>query len=154
MGRPYVSSYFSPKRGSIDVLAGFIDRTNYTLDIAVYALTHPTAADALIRAQERGVAIRLLTDKVQASSPYSKDEELEAAGINLRRDKKTGSMHAKYAIADAGQGDAAVLGGSFNWTKNADEKNVEHLTIIRLKYVVRDHVAHFEEIWELNAPEE
>lgn len=150
MGRPYTSVYFTPDRASIDVLNGFIERTERTLEIAVYAVTHPEVAETLVRAHERNVLIRLLTDKVQASSPYSQDEFLEGAGINLRRDIRTGSMHAKYAISDG----IAVLSGSFNWTRNASERNVEHLSINRLKYVARAYGKHFEEIWALNAPEE
>ena len=145
---PHVSNYFSPGRNPVREIIGFIRRCDTRLDIAVYSLTHDEITAELIAAHERGVAIRILTDKVQASSRYADDERLEQAGIDVRRDTRSGSMHAKYCIEPG-----AVCLGSHNWTKSAETKNVEHWSIIRLKYVVREYQEHFEKIWALNAPE-
>jgi phosphatidylserine/phosphatidylglycerophosphate/cardiolipin synthase-like enzyme len=151
MGK-YASVYFSPNRHAADTVIGFIDRTVTSLDIAVYSITHDRIADAIIRAHQRGVAVRVLMDKTQAGGKYADDERMEAAGIPVYRDRVTGLMHAKYALSDVGSEQRAVAAGSFNWTLNADTKNVEHLTVLRLKYIVDEFQAHFEEIWEANAP--
>lgn len=144
----YVKNYFSPGREGVDTIIGFIRRCETHLDVAVYSLTHDEIADELIAAHERGVAIRVLTDKVQASSKYADDERLEAAGIQVRRDIRAGSMHTKYCVEPG-----AVGMGSHNWTASAESRNVEHWSVIRLKYVVDDYQEHFNKIWELNAPE-
>lgn len=149
MGR-YASTYFSPKRGTADLIIGFIDRCEQTLDVAVYSITHDAIADALIRAHERGVTVRVLMDRSQAGNQYADDERMEAAGIPVLRDIKTGAMHAKMCIGDGN----AVGCGSFNWTKNADQKNVEHWTVIRLKYIVEEFQAEFDSLWEMNTPAE
>jgi len=147
MGQSYVSAYFSPNRGAADQIIGFIDRCNETIDAAVYALTHNGIADALIRAYWRGVKIRILTDRLQAGSRYADDERLEEAGIPLRRDTQTGSMHWKTIIGDG----VAVGTGSFNWTAGADLRNAENFVIIRLKYVIQTFQQEFEDLWEVNA---
>jgi phosphatidylserine/phosphatidylglycerophosphate/cardiolipin synthase-like enzyme len=153
MARKYSSVYFSPKRGAAATLIGFLDRTKYTLDCAVYSITHEGIANALIRAHQRGVKVRVVTDKAQAGMSSAKDERLEAAGIEVRRDTKSGLMHAKYAVCDEGKsGKFAVAAGSFNWTANADENNVEHFQVLRLKATVAEFGAHFEQLWADNAP--
>lgn len=144
----YVSSYFSPDRGTADLIIGFIDRCEETIDAAVYSITHDGIADALIRAHNRGVKVRVLTDNLQASNRYADDEALENAGVDLRRDLSSASMHDKFVIGDK----KAVGTGSFNWTKSADERNAENFVIIRLSYVVTDFQTEFEMLWEKNDP--
>ena len=139
----YVSTYFSPDRGAAAVIIGFIDRCVETIDAAVYSLTHDSIAEALIRAQQRGVAIRVLIDKTQAGSRYADDEKLEAAGIEVRRMRVGGAFHHKFMIGDG----KAVKTGSFNWTKNADTRNAENFVIIRLSYVVSSFQENFNSYW-------
>ena len=146
----YVSTYFSPDRGAADNLIGFIDRCQSKLDVAVYSITHDDIANALIRAHNRGVQVRVLTDKVQASTRYADDDRMRMAGIEVRLDTQSGSMHHKFALGDG----TAVITGSFNWTANADENNAENFVIIRLKYVIEEFQTEFDRIWDLNVPAE
>lgn len=150
--RPYVSTYFSPDRGAADIVIGFIDHTTTTLDVAVYSLTHPRIAKAVQDAHERGVAVRVLTDKVQASSKYSMAGDLDEAGLSVRLDHQAGSMHNKFAVSDAALPSRAVALGSFNWTKSADERNAESLVIVRLRAVVQACQDEFGRLWVANAP--
>jgi phosphatidylserine/phosphatidylglycerophosphate/cardiolipin synthase-like enzyme len=156
-------TYFSPQDHAADHIIGFIDRVTLanlpgplrggipgypSLDIAVYSITHDGIADALIRAHEREVVIRVLTDKVQASGRYADDERLEAAGIPVRRDTQRGLMHHKFCIENG-----RVLGvGSANWSKNADEYNAENWNVVRLVYAAEEYLEEFNRLWELNAP--
>lgn len=134
-------------------MVGFIDRTVKTLDIAIFSLTHDDIADAIIRAHQRGVRVRVLADKGQAGLSSADTSRLAAAGVPVQLDMHAGFMHAKYAVADATeQGHWAVLAGSFNWTRNADEKNVEHFQIVRLKKSVDAFAEHFSGLWDGNAP--
>jgi len=146
----YVSTYFSPDRGAADTLIGYIDRCQTKLDVAVYSITYDDISNALIRAHNRGVPVRVLTDKVQASTRYADDDRMRMAGIEVRLDTQSGLMHNKFAI----DGSDAVLTGSFNWSANADESNAENFVIVRLKYVVEEFQAEFDRLWKLNAPVE
>jgi len=145
---PYVSAYFSPNRGSADVVVGFIDKCNVAIDAAVYSITHDAIADALIRAQGRGVAVRVLMDRTQAGLSSADDERMAAAGIPVIRDNVSGLMHHKFMVGDG----TAVATGSFNWTASADQRNMENFVIIRLKYIIDEFQAEFDRIWELNQP--
>tara|TARA_Y100001963_G_scaffold124151_1_gene174726 strand:+ start:5823 stop:6266 length:444 start_codon:yes stop_codon:yes gene_type:complete len=142
----YASTYFSPNRGTAKIVIGFIDKCNKSIDAAVYAITHDDISDALIRAHNRGVLVRVITDKTQASGKWSDDEKLEEALVPVRKGGYhwRGSMHNKFIIGD----ESAVGTGSFNWTKNADRKNAENFVIIRLSYVVSDYQEEFNKIWK------
>jgi len=144
--RPYVSAYFSPKLGAADQVVGFIDRCEHTLDIAVYSLTHNDIAEAIKRAQLRGVRIRVLTDYLQSRGQGSDDEALEDEGIPVRRDTQPGAMHHKFCIGDR----KAIITGSFNWSLNADQRNAENFVVIRLSYIVKTFQAEYNRIWALN----
>lgn len=154
MGRSYSSVYFSPGRGAADILIGFLDRAEHTLDCAVYSITHDRIADALIRAHQRGVRVRVIMDKAQAGNAYADDEKLEAAGIPVRRDRKSGLMHHKFAICDAAYPNKyAAATGSFNWTASADERNAENFIIIRRKGTIDEFQEEFDALWLLHAPD-
>jgi cardiolipin hydrolase len=151
----YADAYFSREGGAADWVIGFIDRCTESIDCAVYSITHDGIAAALIRAHQRGVRIRVLTDKVQASSRYADDEKLEEAGIEVRRDRRTGSMHHKFLIGDcSSRKKHAVATGSFNWTKSADERNMENFVVLRMRRITREFQQEFDDLWLLNVPEE
>lgn len=149
MGR-LANTYFSPDRGADDVVIGFIDHCHTEMVVAVYSLTHDGISAAIIRAHDRGVKVRVLTDSLQASSRYADDELLDAAGVPLRRDTQTGSMHNKFIVGDSKGKGLAVLTGSFNFTKSAAQKNAENFIVLRLQYVAREYLAEFERLWALN----
>lgn len=143
--------YFSPgteDRRAVESVLGFIGKTRQALDVAVYSITHPQIATALLKAHQRGVSVRVLTDKVQAASRYSMDEMLEIAGIEVRRDREGGSMHLKLAISD---GEAVGL-GSFNWTRNAERRNREVWAVLRDPATVNRCDREFADAWAANAP--
>lgn len=154
MGR-FASVYFSPDRGADEVVIGFIDGCSTRLDIAVYSLTHDGIADAIIRAQGRGVPVRVLMDKTQAGSRYADDERLEAEGVDVRRDRIKGVMHHKFIIGDGRTpGSRAVLTGSYNFTLNATNKNQENFVVLRLSYVAKAYQQEFDSLWARHSPED
>ena len=157
-----IKTYFSPADKAASHVIGFIDyitvgslhtplrgKHGYPrLDVMVYSITHDEISDSLIRAHQRGVKVRVLVDKVQASGRYSDDEKLELAGIEVRRDTQSGLMHHKVAIENG-----RVVGlGSFNWSKGADTRNAENWNVIRYVYLAKKYQVEFERLWELNAP--
>ncbi|HEV2123853.1 MAG TPA: phospholipase D-like domain-containing protein, partial [Chloroflexota bacterium] len=66
------------RRGGIDDrLVTFIDSAQRTLDVATYEFDLVNAAQAMARAQTRGVAVRMVTDSdtLQREAPDSRDAE-------------------------------------------------------------------------------
>ncbi len=122
-GRSFPSCTFSPNGGTTDRLVSLVNLSQNTIDIAMFAFTSKEVAQALVQAQQRGVAVRLLQDRSEA--PYSQDKTLMAAGIPVRilaGISGKGVMHDKVGIFDG----EMVETGSFNYSENAQANNFEN----------------------------
>ncbi|MHA1305357.1 MAG: phospholipase D-like domain-containing protein, partial [Candidatus Heimdallarchaeaceae archaeon] len=64
--------FFSPKGGIAEEIIKQIDSAEFYIDIAMYSFTYEPIAEAIIRAKNRGVKIRILMDKGQSQGKYSK----------------------------------------------------------------------------------
>jgi len=89
----------------------------------MYSFTYEPIAEAIIRAKKRGIKIRILMDKGQSQSKYSKYEFFLDNAIAIIQDRHAGIMHNKIAIIDG----RVLFTGSYNWSKSAEGKNEENL---------------------------
>jgi phosphatidylserine/phosphatidylglycerophosphate/cardiolipin synthase-like enzyme len=138
------TAYFCPHEDCPQALIAQIDSAKSTIDIAIYSFTDETIADALIAAQDRGVAVRIAFDSGQAQSQYSVDEALSDAHVPIRRiDKSRGILHDKFAVIDG----EFVATGSYNYTNNAAENNNENLLILRDTALAKRYADEFEYVW-------
>ncbi|NBD25838.1 phospholipase D-like domain-containing protein [Paenibacillus glycinis] len=128
------------------LLIGVIDGAARTLDIAIYSLTKPDIVDAIKRAQTRGVAVRIITDRIQAQGKSQREalKLLGSAGIPMKQNKHSGLMHLKMTIAD---GKTATT-GSFNYSKAASTDNDEVLMVLRGGEVAQSFESQFQAMWE------
>ena len=150
---PQVSStagdirYYFPRAGqkAQPVLIGIIGAAQQTLDVAIYSFTDQEIASALIKAKNRGVAVRVITDKTQSESSSQKTvlKMLTRAGIPVKVDTHSGIMHLKMTVAD---GKTATT-GSFNYTKAAENSNDEVFVVIRSDKVAKDFGDEFDRMW-------
>lgn len=126
---PGLELHFSPEEKLDPVIVRAIDGAKTSVDIAMYTYTMPNVMDAAVRAQRRGVRVRLVAEKKQAGLSRG-DEALEAAGgLVVRAANKLGlysAMHHKYAVID----DKRVITGASNWTKNGTQQSDEDLLVI------------------------
>lgn len=135
--------YFSPKGGCQEAVTQEISKAQKTIDIAMYYLTGREIAQELVKAKERGVAIRVFLDQSQEASKYSKSRYLAKRGIEIRFYVGSGLMHNKFAIID----NKVLITGSFNWTATAEKENQENLLIIRDKSLIKDYSERFDMLW-------
>ena len=138
---------FTPSTDCEDAIIGYINNSAKTIDIAVYSINNEKIVDALKQAYDRGVKLRILTDKLQASAKSSKVVDLYKYGINIRVNSKHKIEHNKFAIYDR----LVASTGSFNWTTPATKKNSENcLFVIRDKRAVAKYFERFEQLWSMN----
>lgn len=138
--------YFSPQGGVEECIVDQISDCRRSLDVAVYSITSPEIAQALLAAHKRGVKIRVISDKVQSSGTHSKTGILEENGIpcKIMTGQKGGLMHNKFAIFD-GQ---TVLTGSHNWTQGAENKNYENTLVLKDRSLIWRYQQEFETLWQ------
>ena len=135
---------FGPEDPMVESLVGLIDGARHHLDVAVFTLTDDRVRNALIRAHERGVRVRILTDRDKSRDPGSDVRFLRRAGLEVHLDDSDDHFHHKFAVFD---GQLAVT-GSYNWTRGADRDNRENILITWDPDVVGAYAAGFERMWK------
>jgi len=135
--------YFSPDGGAARALTQAIADARETVDVEMYYFTNPDLARALTEAAARGVRCRLVLDEGQYGLATSPAPALVTAGVEVRYEHGPGLLHAKLALFDGGR--AAV--GSYNWTRRAEEANVEILMFVDDPEYVTAFRQHFAAVW-------
>jgi len=139
---PHTQNASDPWHGRPDRrLAAAIDAAERRVDIAAYAFDLELVAEALLRAHQRGVRIRLVTD-----SDY---EELRGiaivreGGIPVVTDRQSSLMHNKFIVID----DQTVWTGSWNLTDNGTLRNNNNIVIAESKKLAENFTLEFEEMF-------
>ncbi len=85
-----IKVFFSPQGGIAEEIIKQIDNAKKYIDIAMYSFTNELIAEAIVRAKNRGVKIRILMDKLQSQGKYSKYEFFLDNGIAVIQDRHAG----------------------------------------------------------------
>lgn len=142
--------FFSPSSQCEDEIIRLINQSRDKIDIAVYAINNDNIVAALKQAFSRGVKIRILTDRLQASNKSSKARELYTLGFDIKVNSKYKIEHNKFAIFD----DKYVSGGSYNWTNPASRQNSENCIFFKDNQpIVEAYRNRFEYLWQINTQE-
>ena len=136
-------AYFSPGEDCPRAIEGLLRHARRSADVCVFTITDDRLADALIDANRRGVAVRVITDNSKAEDLGSDVDRLERAGMPLRVDRSPFHMHHKFLVVD-GQ---TLLTGSYNWTRGAARDNEENLIVTDEPRLVLAFAAAFDRLW-------
>lgn len=134
---------FGPGLGTnvVDSFVSVIDGATNTIDAAFYEIRYQPIVDALIRAKNRGVAIRIMTDTDYINNSFT--QQLIAAGINVKGDNRSAIMHNKYAIID----DQKVWMGSANVTDTDNANNYNNTILWESSSLANIYKTDFEEMF-------
>jgi len=144
-----IEVYFSPNGGCEEAVVSEIRKASQTIDIAMYYLSSRKIAQALVKAQEKNVRVRIVLDQGQEIESASKSGYLVKHGLEVRYHLGFGLMHNKFAIIDGKD----LITGSFNWTLTAQEKNEENLLIIKDEGTIEQYKQRFEYLWNTSRPD-
>lgn len=144
-----VSVCFRPGPEScVDRIAAAIGSAKRSVLIQAYGFSSTPIAKALLEAKKRGVAVRAVLDESNRTAKYSAATFLANAGIPVRIDEKVAIAHNKVIVVD----DELVIGGSYNFTKSAEERNAENVSFTKSPCVARLYTENFERRWDLSEP--
>ena len=121
-----ITVLFSPSGGCTNALVAEINKATKTLDIEAYSFTSAPIADAVAAAFDRGVRVRLVVDKVRRTERASSVNFFISHHITVFVDDKHTIAHNKVMMIDG----RTLITGSFNFTKDSEDKNAENLLII------------------------
>lgn len=122
-----ITALFSPNGGCTEAIVNELNAAGTTIEVQAYSFTSAPIAEAIVKAHQRGVAVRVILDKSQQSERYSSLTFLRNAGVPTWVDSKHAIAHNKIIIIDG----RTLLTGSFNFSKAAEKSNAENLLIIR-----------------------
>ncbi len=144
---PYVHPVFSPEDGQEIIY--LIDSAQRSIDIEIYVFSSRDVVDALQRAKDRGVDVRIILEEdVMGGENGEMFRELDSKGFSVRYASKAYKLtHSKFMIIDGN----SVLVGSHNLSNSALFKNREASVIIRDSDVSGEFEEAFEKDWGLAA---
>ena len=138
--------HFSPDEGIRRHLLHAIRDSRQQIDVAIYQLTSIELARALTAAKNRGVRVRVLTDRERAAAAgpairllREKSVEVRSLGVS-----EQSLMHHKFAVFD----NSVVATGSYNWTNTAERANYENLVLLDDRDVVARFTREFQRLWQ------
>jgi phosphatidylserine/phosphatidylglycerophosphate/cardiolipin synthase-like enzyme len=108
--------------------------------LQAYSFTSAPIAKALVDAKKRGARVEAILDKSNRTDKYSAADFLANSGIPTLIDAQHAIAHNKVIIIDG----ETVIGGSFNYTKAAQDKNAENVEITRDRAVAAKYTANWQ----------
>jgi phosphatidylserine/phosphatidylglycerophosphate/cardiolipin synthase-like enzyme len=96
-----------------------------------------------VEAHKRGVHVEAILDQSNRTDKYSAADFLANQGIPTKIDAQHAIAHNKVIIIDG----MLVIGGSFNYTKAAQEKSAENVLLIRDQALA----AQYTQNWQVHA---
>lgn len=142
-GRPNVHAqvFFSPKGGCTGAIVKQIGAATASVDVEAFEFTSKPIAHALMDAQKRGVAVRVVLDERASHQRGCVGQALKHAGIPVWLDARHAIFHDKVMVLDG----ATILTGSFNFSDGAENRNAENLLVLSgASELARPYEANFE----------
>ncbi len=122
-------------------LAKAIDGAERSVDVAAFVLDLTRVTDAMIRAHQRGLRVRLVTDSDYADE-YG-PTTLNAAGVPVVTDERSAFMHNKFVVID----EQEVWTGSWNLTYNCTYRNNNNVVIVQSTRLADNYTVEFEQMF-------
>lgn len=138
---PTTEVFFSPtaiEDSHLARTAELIDGAQSTLDVAMYGFSYAPMMEALERAQQRGVSIRVMTNDAathRKNPENTRSAAMEDLGIEVRWVNKI--QHHKFLIIDGPRNDvtaaadATLVTGSANWSWSAANRYDENTVVLQ-----------------------
>jgi phosphatidylserine/phosphatidylglycerophosphate/cardiolipin synthase-like enzyme len=125
------------------IIVNLLDSAEKYVHVAIYSFTLDSLGDALIRARDRGVDVKVVVEREQAEVEGSEYGRLLKAGVDVRLDGNKYLMHHKFMVVDG----KIVVTGSYNWSYGAEENNDENMIVVSNPDVARLYEKEFLRVW-------
>jgi phosphatidylserine/phosphatidylglycerophosphate/cardiolipin synthase-like enzyme len=148
--RAATEAYFTDESRSVEArLVKEMGVLKKSLEGAIFDITNPSLGEAMAKAGARGVRVRLVTDRRQASGKYSQVRLLRSRGIEFKLMSGRGGrgvMHHKFALFDG----RLLATGSYNWSRGAEKSNYENMIFTGDSAMIQSYQRAFDRLWRDN----
>jgi phosphatidylserine/phosphatidylglycerophosphate/cardiolipin synthase-like enzyme len=137
--------YFSPEDGISHHLLDLVGQAEKSVYFLAYTFTLDNLGQELVDKHQSGLDVRgVFEGDMLPGSTGTEFDLLRRAGMDIRLDGNPNLMHEKLLVID---GEAVVI-GSYNFTRAADERNDENILIIHDPRLVSLFEGQFWEIFD------
>jgi phosphatidylserine/phosphatidylglycerophosphate/cardiolipin synthase-like enzyme len=140
--------YFTPPAGAAQAIVQAVDASRQEVLVQAYGFTHNAIAQSLLRAQARGVQVRVLLDAKSDKTNRYVIDLLQDAQVPLRGDGRHAIAHNKVMVID----ESVVITGSFNFTNSAETRNAENFLILRSPVLAQRYKQEWQAHWAHATP--
>ncbi|RLE85869.1 MAG: hypothetical protein DRJ41_00330 [Thermoprotei archaeon] len=143
-----------PDEDYYDIVKKLLERANKSIYVIMYVIKYDPKElddpvnillDTILRAKERGVKVKIITDDATYKSYKDTVSYMLSKGVELLLDESGGvRTHTKMVIVD----EEYMVVGSHNWTESALSYNHEYSILIRSTELAKKAASYFERIWE------
>ena len=137
---------FTPNQQCQQLIIQQINEAKQSILGQAYSFTDDDIIEALIKAQKRGVNVSLILDHSNLTSKHSGLNKILSSKIPVRIDKPQGIAHNKLMIID----EHIIIGGSYNYSKGAYQRNAENIMIIHDKPLATEYINNWQKRWTLS----
>ncbi|MEM9111045.1 MAG: phospholipase D-like domain-containing protein [Planctomycetota bacterium] len=138
---------FSPGEMGLEMINRELRNAKKTLEICVFTITDNRISNTIIRAHDRGIKVRIITDNDKQFDDGSDIARMVRAGVPTRFDPDPDHMHHKFAIVDGQR----LITGSYNWTRGAT-RNHENVTVLTDGTLIDAFSREFDRLWKSFKP--
>jgi phosphatidylserine/phosphatidylglycerophosphate/cardiolipin synthase-like enzyme len=131
---------FTPGEDCTELIVKVLGEAKTSILMQAYSFTSAPLAKALLDAHKHGVRVEVILDKSNQTDQYCAANFVANAGILTKIDAQHAIAHNKIIIMDG----ETVIGGSFNYTKAAQDKNAENVEITRGQAVAARYTANWQ----------
>ena len=130
-----------------NIVISNLARTGKNVRIAVAWINFDIYGMVINSLIDKGVQVKILLHDDFSNHRYdSIINQMTIKGAEIRFVDFRGIMHHKFCIID----EKLCLFGSFNWTKNANTRNIEDLNICDELQLIYNYKTEFKALWELS----
>jgi len=139
LGNTVVENYFCPEDNCKLQVINALKSANNSIYFMTYSFTDEDIGNLLYNKDYLGLDVKGILESKQISL-YSRWQDLEKFSV---KDNNKYTMHHKVFIID----EKIVVTGSYNPTKNANEKNDENILIIHSKEIASEFLEEFNRLY-------
>lgn len=127
-----------------DKIISALNDAKVSIDIAMAWFTSDAFLPILLKKKKEGLRIRIILNDDGVNK--TKGCKLEEFEVKMLRGKSGGIMHNKLCIID----NQIVITGSYNWSENAEKRNVENVAIIGKNEIATQASIEFQRLWNMD----
>ncbi len=142
VGSTYLETYFCPEDHCAEHVKEELQKAKESIRFMTFSFTHHRIGNIILLKQLENISIKGVMEvrQIDEDSQYQRFIDQE---IPVRKDGNKNNLHHKVFIID----EETVITGSFNPTKNGNERNDENLLIIKDKDIALRFQQEFERVW-------